>query len=236
MATSIISKACTKCRAYKATDEFCKSINTKDGLSYTCRACSYLANVAYIAKNSEKAKAARVAYRAANKEKIKAYKVAYRATNTEAVKSAETAYRVANKDKIKAISAAYYAENSEKKKAYSVNYYAMYTERVRAALLAYQKANPEARKTIGQNYRARKKSATGKLSKGLSTKLFKLQKGMCPCCAQPLGDDYHLDHVFPLALGGSNTDDNAQLLRKTCNLQKSKKHPVTFMQERGFLL
>jgi len=36
--------------------------------------------------------------------------------------------------------------------------------------------------------------------------------------------------------GGSNTDDNMQLLRKLCNLQKHAKHPVDFMQERGFLL
>lgn len=35
---------------------------------------------------------------------------------------------------------------------------------------------------------------------------------------------------------GTNTDDNIQLLRKLCNLQKSAKHPVDFMQQRGFLL
>lgn len=55
-------------------------------------------------------------------------------------------------------------------------------------------------------------------------------------CGKPLGDAYHLDHVMPLALGGSNTDDNMQLLRDRCNLQKHAKHPVDFMQERGFLL
>ena len=74
------------------------------------------------------------------------------------------------------------------------------------------------------------------LSVGLSAKLFKLQKGKCPCCKQPLGDDYHLDHKMPLALGGTNTDENMQLLRSICNLQKHAKHPVDFMQERGYLL
>lgn len=64
----------------------------------------------------------------------------------------------------------------------------------------------------------------------------KFTNGKCPCCKQPLGDEFHLDHVIPLALGGPNTDDNMQLLRKTCNLQKSAKHPVQYMQERGFLL
>lgn len=45
-----------------------------------------------------------------------------------------------------------------------------------------------------------------------------------------------MDHIVPLALGGSNTDGNIQLLRATCNQQKHAKHPVVFMQERGFLL
>lgn len=34
----------------------------------------------------------------------------------------------------------------------------------------------------------------------------------------------------------TNTDDNIQLLRKLCNHKKGTKHPVDFMQERGFLL
>ena len=46
----------------------------------------------------------------------------------------------------------------------------------------------------------------------------------------------HLDHIMPLALGGSNTDDNIQLLRARCNLQKRAKHPVDFMRERGYLI
>jgi 5-methylcytosine-specific restriction endonuclease McrA len=45
-----------------------------------------------------------------------------------------------------------------------------------------------------------------------------------------------MDHIIPLALGGTNTDDNIQLLRAKCNKQKGAKHPIDFMQQRGFLL
>ena len=77
----------------------------------------------------------------------------------------------------------------------------------------------------------------GRLSKGLAAKLFAMQRGRCACgCKQPLGDDYHLDHRMPLVLGGANTDDNMQLLRKICNLQKHAKHPIDFMRQRGFLI
>lgn len=73
-------------------------------------------------------------------------------------------------------------------------------------------------------------------SKGLAERLFRLQRGKCACCKKPLGSDYHLDHIMPLALGGVNEDSNIQLLRAKCNMQKHTVHPVEFMQQRGFLL
>lgn len=109
-------------------------------------------------------------------------------------------------------------------------------DKVKERVRAWQKANPEACRIIRQNRRTRKLENGGKLSMGLMSKLFKLQKGKCACCLKPLGDKYHMDHIMPLALGGSNTDDNIQLLRQRCNHQKHAKHPIDFMRERGFLL
>lgn len=70
----------------------------------------------------------------------------------------------------------------------------------------------------------------------ITSKLLVLQKGKCPCCGLPLGDDFHIDHIMPIALGGKNIESNMQLLRSACNQQKHAKHPIRFMQERGFLL
>ena len=101
---------------------------------------------------------------------------------------------------------------------------------------AWYAKNPDAMRIQAHNRRARKRSNGGALSANLSAKLFKLQRGKCACCKRPLGDDYHMDHIMPIALGGSNTDDNMQLLTATCNQEKWKKHPVDFMQQRGFLI
>lgn len=136
-------------------------------------------------------------------------------------REAAKAWRCANPERARATTAAWIAANPEKAKA---------------ARLAYRAANPEVVRISNQNRRAKKRANGGKLSKGLAAKLFKLQKGKCPCCAKPLGNNYHMDHIMPLALGGSNTDDNMQLLRQRCNNQKHSKHPVDFMQSRGFLL
>jgi len=100
----------------------------------------------------------------------------------------------------------------------------------------WEAANPEARLTINRNRRARKKGNGGKLSPNIKIKLYELQRGRCACCRQPLGADYHLDHIMPLALGGQNVDSNMQLLRAVCNLSKGAKHPVDYMQRKGMLL
>lgn len=72
----------------------------------------------------------------------------------------------------------------------------------------------------------------GKLSKDIRKKLYDAQKGKCPCCGRDLGKSPHLDHIMPLALGGTNVDENMQLLRAACNMQKSKSHPDVFIERR----
>ena len=186
-----------------------------------CMACDRARSSAYYAANRDKQRALKAAHYAANRDRIKAAASAYYAANKEKAKATTAAWRLANPEKIRAASEAWKAANQEKAKG---------------CIAEWKAAHPEALLMYNQNRRALKKGAGGKLSKGLFAKLFKLQKGKCPCCKQPLGEDYHLDHIQPLALGGSNTDDNMQLLRAKCNLQKNAKHPIDFMQHRGFLL
>jgi len=45
-----------------------------------------------------------------------------------------------------------------------------------------------------------------------------------------------VDHIYPIALGGTNEGSNLQLLCRFCNRSKGAKHPVDYMQKRGFLL
>lgn len=176
------------------------------------------------------------AYRLANFEKTKIKSAEWRSRNPEKCKALRARWAKENPEKIYEINKAQREKNpqllSEKKAAYrEIN-----KEKISDVGRIYRAANQEEIRLLKQNRRALKKAAGGSLSKGLVAKLFKLQKGMCPCCRQPLGDAYHLDHKMPLALGGTNTDDNMQLLRQRCNNQKGAKHPVDFMQSRGFLL
>lgn len=75
-----------------------------------------------------------------------------------------------------------------------------------------------------------------RLPRGTITNLKTLQKAKCAICTVSIVDGYHVDHILPIKLGGKHEPHNLQLLCKTCNLTKSAKHPVDFMQEKGFLL
>lgn len=178
-------------------------------------------------------KKATAKWQEANKDKVKKKNAAWRAENADSAREKKKIWYANNIDMARANHNRWLAENPNN----SAEWYAKNAEEHKARGAAWRKENPELCRLYSHNYRARKLKSGGKLSKGLHEKLFRLQRGKCACgCKQPLGDDYHMDHKMPLALGGANEDWNMQLLRAKCNLQKQAKHPVDFMQQRGYLL
>jgi 5-methylcytosine-specific restriction endonuclease McrA len=103
---------------------------------------------------------------------------------------------------------------------------------------AWKKASASER--IAKKLRKRKgRTSSNALGRGVTRhclSLLVLQRGRCAVCRVDLGRGKHLDHVIPLAAGGRHEVGNFQWLCPSCNLAKSAKHPVEFMQSRGFLL
>jgi len=192
----------------------------------------------YYERNRQKVIDSAKAWKEANKEKVAAGAKVYRDSHKEEMKALQDAWAEKFPEKIREKARRYYARNPEKCRARAVAYYAEFKEKAAERRNKYR-ANPEYR-AIDQNNqirrRARIASSAGSLSLGIVEKLILAQKGKCACCGEILGDDYHLDHIMPLALGGKHEDSNIQLLHARCNLQKHSKHPVDFMQQRGFLL
>lgn len=215
-------KPCVKCGS---TDRY------KGG---DCRPCAK----AYRICNSAKIKALKASVRADNlaqyREKDKLRATAYRIANPEKSNASCSAYRARNKDACNKRSISWAKDNPERCKLNRLAWNEANPDRLNYCRARWKSLNPEAIILASHNRRARKRG--GKLSKGLTEKLYNLQHGKCACCGNPLGEDFHLDHIMPLALGGTNEDWNIQLLRAICNHQKHKKHPIDFMRERGFLL
>lgn len=81
-----------------------------------------------------------------------------------------------------------------------------------------------------------RKDAPGSHTAEDISEIYEAQGGRCAYCRKSVGDDYHVDHVIPLAKGGSNDRSNLQICCPRCNSQKQAKDPIDFAQEKGFLI
>ena len=90
---------------------------------------------------------------------------------------------------------------------------------------------------FASNRRARKR-ATGTHTAEELAAIRKSQRNRCIYCRCTLGPagQAHVDHIIPLALGGSNTRENLQWLCAPCNKTKRDKNPIAFAQQMGMLL
>lgn len=53
---------------------------------------------------------------------------------------------------------------------------------------------------------------------------------MCQVGGPLHGDELHVDHIWPRALGGDNSLTNLWTLCAACNLQKSDRHPMSWLE------
>lgn len=204
----------------------------------------------YHAENRDRENQRSAAWKQKNPEKVIAYRRRVYLENPQEQRDKSAKWRRENPDLARKMWAEYYRANKDRKRVNSKLWFLRNKERVAKLRSAWVSSNKQKLYEYGVKYRSEnrnklnvhqqnrraKLSTSGNLSKDLPERLFVLQHGRCACCGEPLGSDYHLDHIMPLSLGGTNTNDNIQLLRKQCNLRKRAKHPVEFMQSRGFLL
>lgn len=208
----------------------CDTDRYKDG---HCKPCARLGSKRWAAANKERVKANNAAWNAKNAERVKAEKSKrYQENRDENIKKAAD-YYLQNREKAKAYARAKRSQDVEAAIERAREWRRKFPEKASQSTKSWQERNKDKVAVYKQNRRCK---TVDTLSPELRSKLFTLQRGKCACCGLPLGKNYHMDHILPLALGGTNTDDNIQLLRQVCNNQKYKKHPVDFMQQRGFLL
>jgi len=244
MAESILApesgKACRRCGIFQPLTGYAKAPSCLDGHRATCRQCLSAANAAkakrYRERHPERAKEIAARYLAAHPEKRAETRAKNYGKNADYYKEKSRLRYYADKEAAALVNKAWRKKNAEQVRARQAAYKQANKGKVREMYAKWEAANKEARLTINRNRRARQRGAAGKLSRDIKQRLFVLQKGLCACCRQPLGEKYHLDHIVPLALGGSNEDSNMQLLRAFCNLSKKDKHPIDYMQQKGFLL
>lgn len=145
-------------------------------------------------------------------------------------------WREANPERYRASIKDYCVNNRGLLLEKSRQYRVVYIEKYKASKKAWKIKNPQKVAESHRNRRASKRNAEGLHTAADIRELHNLQMRKCAVCRISIAKNYHVDHVIPLALGGSNNRDNLQLLCPSCNLSKNAQHPVDFMQSRGMLL
>lgn len=199
-------KICCRCKIEKPKTEFSKDASRKDGLVPKCRSCF---RDYYAAKADQVAVAGR----------------AYRSIKSAMISDRKRKYQKENAEKISERKRKHYAEN---------------IDRIRATQRGYHKKNPEKCAAYSRNRKARKRNSEGSHTAADVRSIFESQRGLCANCKTKLfksgKQKFHVDHVMPLVLGGSNWPTNLQCLCPTCNLSKGAKHPDEWAKENGRLI
>lgn len=167
-----------------------------------------------------------------NKEKELERNRAWREKNPEYARN----WRLKNLDKHQEQCRNWHRVNADKSKANNAAWKRENKDKIRQRERQWRIENPELARRRDQNRRMSRNANGGKLSKNIVERLMALQNGKCVCCGVKLNGSYELDHIMPIALGGSNSDDNVQLLRVSCNRKKGAKHPLDWAREQGRLL
>jgi 5-methylcytosine-specific restriction endonuclease McrA len=105
-------------------------------------------------------------------------------------------------------------------------------EKKRLRMRIYKRANPEKVAAWNGATRAKRKAVAGRYRGQDVQRLRHRQSHRCAICSTCIRQFWHVDHIIPIARGGSNFVGNLQLLCAACNLSKRDLLPVEFRRFR----
>lgn len=212
------SKVCSQCGADKPHSEYHRRAKASDGLMAACKDCRRAKNREYMRTYEHPNPAARREYgakwRRDNAGRIADYRKKYAKVNAAAISSYMKAYRTANRERLQATKAAYHVANAS---------------RIRRKVRDWQQNNPERFQELVMRRRARLLNAkVGRVD------LAALWTGCCAICGEVMDPDLRhpdpmsksVDHIVPLARGGSHSQQNLQYAHFVCNLRKGTSLPA----------
>lgn len=235
MADAELTKVCARCRAEKPHNAFYWS-NAKNAPRSRCRSCMAEERAAQSGRLAAKS----AAWRAADPERHKASLRSSRLKHLEKRRAAQRERwasdhqrAAANTERVRLYRQAdpENNNNAQARARRSAN-----PERHRDYHRAYHETKPDKRKVYTARRRAAKASAGGSHTDQDVRDIRQMQKDRCAVCRIDLKRRGQLDHITPLARGGSDDRRNLQLLCKACNCRKQALDPIDFMRRRGLLL
>jgi len=189
-------KQCKGCNKIKPNTEFYTRPGSPDGYRNFCKDCMH--------KTMKK-------YQQEHLEEKHEYNRAYRQDHLEVLR--EYSHR-------------YWQEHRETHRKYCLAYRREHLQEERARGRAYAREHPEKYREKAHLRRARKRNA--EVEKIDDRLVFQQARYRCAMCDRKTKPDYNyqhrlyptLDHIIPLARGGTHTWLNVQCLCRECNIRK----------------
>jgi 5-methylcytosine-specific restriction endonuclease McrA len=201
-----------------------------------CVECSKLRR----AKNKDRFADYYASYREQHRDKARIHNRAYYAERADEMREYARQYRRENLEEVrqrdrdrhhsearKASRVKDYQNNGHKKKRREKKRYQREHIRIKERVTKYRTENPDKVRESSRPAliaaRARKKNAPGRFKRADIKRMLKEQNGICVTCPADISLTYQVDHIVPLARGGTNWPDNLQLLCGPCNQSKGPK-------------
>lgn len=226
------TKHCHVCNATKPLADFGINRALTDGRQNVCRPCINARRRSYYAANPERGRAYATRYRAENPEKvIKSRKAHYRRNAAFYRQRARDDYR-SNTDWHKERHRAWLQRRRDHvmayQRAYNESHRVIKNERTRIRRAAmppeqryrWQRAHPDRCADARARNRARRQQCP-RIDRIDRPAIIRRDASTCYLCGRVLNrSEITLDHVVPLARGGTHTDDNLRVCCTACNSRK----------------
>ena len=212
-------KTCGKCGQVKALAEF-HARSDREGTHNSCKTCWREASKQWYQKNRERHLSNGRAWARKNPEKVRKISRRYYKLHPERFQARRKRYWQENLEKNRAACRKWRAENLEYSRAKVREWNRQHLPRVAAKLRTWRKKNPERAKAIDDRKRAKRAKALGTATFEQIKARIDFYGNRCAYCGGPYE---HVDHVIPLARGGSNWPANLRPACARCNQSKNAK-------------
>jgi 5-methylcytosine-specific restriction endonuclease McrA len=171
--------------------------------------------------DNEEKKAYNKAYYETNKEELKPIRKAYYETHKEEIRAWQEGYRETHKEEMATQSKAYYQDNREKRVIQMRAHYQDNKEERRIWMKAYYETHKEESCARSAKKRAIKVQA---ILPTTDNELMKRLYEQRAVMTEKYGEQYHVDHIIPLTIGGAHHQDNMRVITAKENMEKKDKY------------
>lgn len=219
---SIPQKRCTKCGEMKpaTTEHFSKDKSKSSGLYSSCKACV----AAYsndFRKRTGRDKKRYWDNRESELIRNKEYRKSKQLEKPPRILKTKEEYAQYKHD--------WYIAHCDEAKLRSRRWYIDHLAEVRARTKVYRENNRDSIRAMKSADKARRRirisEAGGTFTRADVELQIRSQKGLCWHCGSPVGKNYHIDHLTPIARGGTNKPNNIVISCPRCNCSRQDKFP-----------